>query len=166
MDLRPPGAPCPGDYNVPAGTHQRRLLIPVLNPDGPGPSIRDLSGERDPGAKCQEVHIHATDDIAMTNKDALRIAAAPDAPLHFLFPPAYRTLARCTPLRASEALDAGLLGLVGKIGDILPIFPLGHPLIMVASTIAVPDHRRVADKEPPKALLLAEGNHLSGALLA
>src|SRR5215469_2096218 len=101
----------------------------------------------------------------MPAKRAFGIAATPDAPLHFLFPPACRTPTRCTPLRAGEALDASQFGLVGQIGHILPIFPLGHALVVMASAVLVPDAVWIADEEGADALLLAERNHPPRALM-
>ena len=102
------GGPCPGDYTVPvAWLHRPWLFTPRTDPQGTGPVIRDMSGYVDCLAKGKGMHIEAADHIPMPHKGASRTATAPDASPDFLFPPAYRTPARCSPLRASEARDVG-----------------------------------------------------------
>src|SRR5215472_1283106 len=108
--LRPPGGPCPGAYNGRAGLHLTRLFIPRQDPHGAGSLIRDVSGEGDLRPKGQRVHVDAAHEVPVALEETKRIAAAPVAPFHFLFPAAYRRLSRCSPLTTSEALDAGCCG--------------------------------------------------------
>ena len=118
-----PGGPCPGDYNGRAALHLARLFIPRRNPHGASSLIRDVSGETYLRPKRKRVHVDTAHHIAMSHKGTSWIAAAPDAPLHFLFPAAFRTLARRAPLRASEAHDAGEFGFVGEVSEVLPVLP-------------------------------------------
>src|ERR1043166_9659488 len=83
-----------------------------------------------PGCGGQRVHVDAAHHIPVPLEGTLWIAAVPAPSLDFLFPAAYRTLAACTPLRTSEALDAGCLRFAGKIGDVLAVFPYTHPLVV------------------------------------
>jgi hypothetical protein len=71
--------------------------------------------------------------------------------------PACRTPARCPPLRADEALDASQFGFVREIGHALAVFPLAHPLVVMASAVAVSHPMRIADEETADAPLLATG---------
>ena len=137
-----------------------------MDPDGTGPLIRDLSGKVDLLAKGQRVHIDTAYDISMPDKHAPGIAAAPDAPLDFLFPAAYWTPARCPPLRAGEALDASCFGFVGQISHILAVLPLCHALIMMPSAVSSAHAIWVANEEGTHALLLAKDNHLARAFVA
>ena len=127
--------------------------------------IRDLSGDVDGAAKGEGVHVDAAHHIPMPREGAPRTATPPDAPAYFLFPPTYRTPARCSPLRAGEARDVGKFGFIGQIADIAAILPLTHALIVMPSTPAVPDPLRIPDKERAHTLGTAEGNHSSGALV-
>jgi hypothetical protein len=127
-------------------SHLARLFIPCQDPHGACSLIRDLSGEGDPVAKRQRVHIDAPDDISVADKRASGIAAAPHPPLAFLFPAAYRTLAARPPLRTSEAHDASYLCFVREIGDVLPLPPLRHALIVMAPMVLVAHAIRVADE--------------------
>ena len=128
------GGPCPGDYNVPAAwLHRPRLFIPRTDPQGTGPLIRDVSGNIDVPAKGERMHVHAAHHIPVPHKRAPRTVTAPDTSPDFLFPPTDWTPARCSPLRAGEALDVGECGFIGQIGDVFAILPLAHPLVMMAS---------------------------------
>jgi hypothetical protein len=102
----------------------------------------------------------------MPAKRALGITTAPDATADLLFPPACRTLARCAPLRTSEARDTGLRGLVHEIDDIPATFPLGHALVVMASGVLMADAVGITDEEGSRPLLLAERNHLVRAFVA
>jgi hypothetical protein len=79
---------------------------------------------------------------------------------------AYRTLAGCSPLRASEALDAALLTFVLQVVDVLAVFPLGHPLVVVPARGLVAHAVRVADVELANPMLFAKLHNLSCPLVA
>src|SRR5215467_14211723 len=96
----------------------------------------------------------------MPHKGATGIAAAPSSPFDFLFPAACRTLARCSPLRTSEAHDAGQLCFIDEIGDVLAILPLRHALIMMASVVVLAHAKRIANEESTNLVLLAESDDL------
>ena len=116
--------------------HHPRLFTPRTDPQGTGPLIRDVSGNIDAAAKGDRVHVDTAHHIPVPDKRAPRTVTAPDTPPDFLFPPTDWTPARCSPLRAGEALDVGQFRFVDQIGDIFAILPLAHPLIMMASASA------------------------------
>ena len=96
--LGAPRGPCPGDYNGPAGIHPARVFIPCQDPHGACSLIRDVSGEGDLRAIGSLVHVDTADHIPVPAKGTLEVAAAPLAPLDFLFPAAYRRLSARSPL--------------------------------------------------------------------
>ncbi len=147
-------------------SHQARLFIPRPDPHGTGSLIRDASGERNRGPKRQRVHVHAAHHIPVADKRALGIAAAPDAPLHFVFPAAYRTLAARSPLTASEALDAGCFGFGSKIGQIPAVLPPAQALIMMPSAGPLAHTLRIADEQPAHLMLLTKRDDFAGSLMA
>jgi hypothetical protein len=164
--LRPPGGPCPGAYNGRAALHLARLFTPCQDPSGAGSLIGEASGEGHLRSKGQRVHGEAADPIPMPAQGPLGVATAPMAPLHAVFPAAYRTLARCPPLRTSAALDAGYGGLGGEGGAILPVFPDGQALVVVRPLVLLAHAIWGADEQAPHTLLLAEGDAFARALVA
>jgi hypothetical protein len=114
-----------------------QLFIPRPDPDGASSLIRDLTGERNRTSKGLRVHVHAAHHIPMPDKGTLGVATPPHPSAYFVFPAAYWTLAARSPLRTSEALDAGCLGFIGQIGDILTVLPPGEALIVMPSAVAL-----------------------------
>jgi hypothetical protein len=147
-------------------SHLARLFTPCPDPRGAGSLIRDLSGEGDRTPKRQRVHVDAAYHIPMTNKPTDGVAAAPDPSFDFLFPAAYRTLAARSPLRTSEAHDAGCLGFTRQVGDIPAVLPPGQALIVMPSTGALAHAMRITDEQSARLMLLTKGDDFSGALVA
>ena len=87
------------------------------------------------------------------------IAAAPDSSFDFLFPAACQTLARCSPLRTSEAHDADGLGFIAKIRDIPAVLPPGQALIVVPSMVAPAHPIRIAHEEEPTESIICKPRH-------
>jgi hypothetical protein len=108
-------------------------------------------------SKC--VHIHRANNVTVSSKATG--STNPISAFGLLFMPTYRTLARCSSFRASEAHDVGLFGFVGEIVDVLAIFPQSHTLVVVPSTISVADTMGVTDKELANFLLNTEFDHFS-----
>src|SRR5262249_48756093 len=101
--LCPPGGPCPGAYNGRAALHLARLFTPRQDPHGAGSLIRDVSGEGDPGAKGQWVHVDTAHDVSVASKRAFLITAERGAPTYFLFPAAcWRLSTRSSRRRKSK----------------------------------------------------------------
>src|SRR5438105_7926483 len=100
----------------------------------------------------------------MSSETAL--LAVPLSAFGLVFVTTYRTLATCSSFRASEAQDAGLVGFMSEVVDILAVFPKGHALVVVSSTITGTDTMRIADKESTYLLLATEVDHLSGRFVA
>jgi hypothetical protein len=110
------------------------------------------------------VHIDAAHNIAMALKTTFpAFPHSAPGPVSML---AYRTLAARSSFRASEALDAGLFTLVGQIVDILAVLPLGHALVVMASSVLLPHPVQVADEERLDLLLFAKVDYLPGCLVA
>ena len=59
----------------------------------------------------------------------------------------------------------GLFGFVREVVDVLPILPLGHPLIVVPSAISATDAMRVANEEGTNVVLHTEVHDLAGGLV-
>jgi hypothetical protein len=113
----------------------------------------------------QRVHVDAANEVTMTDESA-GFAVPHSASRLLLSMPACRTLAAGPSLRASEALDAGLLTLVSEVIYIFAVFPLRHALVVTAAFVSVAYSVGVADVELSHLLLFAEGNHLPGSLVA
>ena len=111
------------------------------------------------------MHVQAAHHVSMPHEGASRTMTPPDAPTYFLFPPTYRTPARCSLLRTGEALHVGLFGLIGEIGNVFAVFPLAHTLVMMAPAPPIPDPMGIADEERADAMLLTEGDDRSRALV-
>ena len=60
----------------------------------------------------------------------------------------------------------GLCGFVGEVVDVLPILPLGHPLIVVPSAIAGTHAMWVANEEGTNFMLYTEVDHLACGLVS
>ena len=145
--LRPPGGPCPGAYNGRAALHLARLFIPCQDPHGASSLIRDVSGEGNLGPKGQRVHVDAADHIPMPCKGTLGVAAAPLAPRTFCFQPHtghWLLVPRSEPVKLSML---AAVGFVGEVGDVLPVFPPGHSLVVMASAVPLAHAIWVADEE-------------------
>ena len=125
-----------------------------MDPQGTGPLIRDVSGNIDGLAKGQRMHVQAANHVPMPHEGAPRTVTAPDAAPDFLLPPTDWTPARCSPLRAGEALDVGEFRFVGQIGDILAVFPVTQALIMMASAAMGAHPVRIPDEKPTNPVLL------------
>jgi hypothetical protein len=76
------------------------------------------------------------------------------------------TLATGTSFGASEAHDVDLLTFVGEIVDVAPIFPEGHALIVMTSTVFVADPMRIPNEERAHLLLHAEIDHVPCRLMS
>ncbi len=109
------------------------------------------------------MHIDRTHQVTVSREPAS--PACPISSLGLVFMPTARTLATCSSFGASEARDVSLFGLVGEIVDIFPIFPQGHPLIVVSAIVMVTHAVRMADEERPHVLSLAEVDHLACGLV-
>jgi hypothetical protein len=81
------------------------------------------------------MHIDRTDQIPMPGK--LARAADPISAFGFVFLPTARTLARCSSFGAGEARDVSLFRFVGQVVAIFAIFPQGHALIVVPTSVLV-----------------------------
>ena len=109
--------------------------------------------------KCELMHIGTANNITVSGKATG--LTCPISILRLVFVLTYRTLATCSSFGASEAHDVGLLGFVGEIVDILAIFPEGHALVVVSTTVLLADTMGIPDEERANLLLSAEGDHLS-----
>jgi hypothetical protein len=112
------------------------------------------------------MHVDTAHHIPVTDKPTDWVATAPNPPFHFLFPAAFRTLAARSPLRTSEALDAGCSRLIGEISDILAVLPPRQALIMVPSTIPSAYALWITYEQPTHLVLLTKRDNLAGALMA
>lgn len=91
-------------------------------------------------------------------------AASPVSPLGLVAMTAYGTLAGRSLLLPGEAHDAVLFQLLFQIADVLPVLPLAHTLIVMASGMLPANAVRVANEESFDAALLAEIRHYPDAL--
>ena len=147
-------------------SHLARLFIPRQDPHGAGSLIRDVRGEDNPGPKGQWMHVDAAHDIPVADKRTSGIAAAPHPSFDFVFPAAYRTLAARSPLRTSEALDAGCLGFIRQVGDVPAVLPPGQALIVMPSAGAPAYTIWIADEQVAYLVLLTKGDDLARSLVA
>ena len=107
------------------------------------------------------MHVQAADDVAMACKPTLGAPAHPVPPTNFLAALAARTPARGTPFGAGEAHDASSCTLLLEIVLVLAVFPLAHPLLVVASGTLIPNPVRVPNEDRLHALLLQEAHDLT-----
>ncbi len=108
-------------------------------------------------SKC--VHIHRANNVTVSGKATG--STHPVSAFGPLFLPTYRTLARSSSFRASEAHDVGLLCFMSQVVYVSTIFPQSHALIVVPSAISGADTMGVTDKELANVLLNTEIDHLS-----
>jgi hypothetical protein len=122
-------------------SHRAWLFTPCPDPHGSSSLIRDASGEGNALPKGEQVLVDTAHHVPVPDKSALRVAAAPDPSFDFLFPAAYRTPARCSPLTAGEARDAGAAGRTHriKLGTMVTGMTYRHPgmLMKTATTLDV-----------------------------
>ena len=144
---RPSWWPVSGRLQRAGCTAPGTIVYPVPGPYGASSLIRDASGEGDLGPKGQRVHVDAADHIPMPFKGTPGIAAAPMAPLDFCFQPHTGDFLLVPRSRTSEALDAGCFRFVREVGDVLPVFPRGHALIVMAPAVLLAYAIGVADEE-------------------
>ena len=102
----------------------------------------------------EQVHIDRTHQVPMPGK--LAGAAGPLSAFRFVFMPTCRTAARCSSFRAAEAHDVGRFGLVREVVHVLAIFPQGHPLVVVTTTITIAHAVRITDEESANLLFDTE----------
>ena len=112
------------------------------------------------------MHVQAADDVAMARKPTLGVLAHPVPPTNFLAALAVRTPARCAPFGAGEAQDASSCTLLLEIVLVLAVFPLAHPLLVVASATLIPYPVRVPDEDRLHALPLQEAHDLTRRLMS
>src|SRR4051794_29461321 len=105
------------------------------------------------------MHIHRSNNITVSSKATG--FTCPISSFRLVFVPTYRTLATRSSFGASEAHDVGLLGFVGQVVDIFAIFPQGHTLVVVSTTIAVTDTVGITNEERANFLLNTESDHLA-----
>jgi|SRR5215469_12955535 len=110
------------------------------------------------------MHIDRANKIAMAAKPT--DSADPVSLSGLVFMPTDRTPATCSSFRAGEAHDMGSFGFVGEVVDIFPIFPQGHPLVVMASLVALAHAMRIADEERANFVLNTEVDHLSRGFMA
>ena len=125
------------------GVPARLLLYLILS----GREIREGTRKLQVDAKGILMHIDRSHEIAMAAKPA--VAADPVSSPGLMFMRASGTPAAGSSFGASEAPDARLLAFVGEIVDVIAVFPLRHPAIVMASAISIADAVRVADEERP-----------------
>jgi len=117
-------------------------------------------------AKGEPVHVQAPDDVAMTRKPTLGVLAHPVPPTDFLAALAARTPARGAPFGAGEAHDASSCTLLLEIVLVLAVFPLAHPLVVVASGTLLSNPVRVPNEDRLHALPLQEAHDLPRRLVS
>ena len=114
--------------------------------------------------KSELMHIGTADNITVACEATF--ATCPISSLGLMFMPTCRTLATCASFGASEAHDVSLFGFMREVVDILAILPQGHPLVMVATRIAVTDAVGIANEERANLVFLAEVDHKAGGFVA
>ncbi len=108
------------------------------------------------------MHVQAADDVAMACKSTLGVLAHPVPPTDFLTALAARTPARGAPFGAGEAHDASSCTLLLEIVLVLAVFPLAHPLVVVASGTLLSNPVRVPDEDRLDPFVLQEADDLPG----
>src|SRR5215469_7680100 len=110
------------------------------------------------------VHIDRTHQVPMPGK--LASMARPMSALGLVFVPTSRTAARGASFGAGEAHEVGSFGLVAEVVDVHAIFPRGHPLIVLASTVLAPDPMRIPDEQGANFMFNAEVDHGPGRFVS
>ena len=110
------------------------------------------------------MHIDRTHQVAMTDKAAR--FAPPHTALGFMSVAARRTPAGGSPLRSGEARHARQLTLVTQVRDVLAVFPLRHPLIVLASSPLCAHPIRTSYIEGGNLMRPAEIHHLARPFVA
>ena len=133
-------------------------VCPATTPGGARASIREGTRKLRMRAKGQHMHIDRANQVAVPGKAAG--AARPIAVLGLVTMPTAGTLARCASFGASEAQDMDSSGFVSEVFDILAVFPAGHALVVMASSILIAHAMRIADEDGAYLVLDAELNDL------
>jgi putative transposase len=109
------------------------------------------------------MHINRANEVTVSREPAS--AAGPISVLGLVTIPTSGTPATGASFGAGQARDVSLFGFVSEIVDIFAIFPGGHALVVVTTSVLTPHASRIANKESPDLILHTEINYLSGGLV-